>query len=80
MLRPARRLLSRALMRLESSEERGGSTDSPAPSCACPGPASNTCASQSQVSSALCTTNTPDAQTIWADSRQRRVQALHGSC
>ena len=39
VLRPARRLLSKALMRLESSEERGGSTDSPAPSCACPGPA-----------------------------------------
>ena len=71
MLRPARRLLSRALMRLESSDERGGSTDSPAPSCACPGPASNTCASQPRVSGALHTPNTPDAQTMWAGSRQR---------
>ena len=66
MLRPARRLLSRALMRLESSDERGGSTDSPAPSCACPGPASNTCASQSQVSIILRTTNIPDLYAVWA--------------
>ena len=46
-------------MRLESSEERGGSTDSPAPSCACPGPASNTCGSRLQVSTALHTTHVP---------------------
>ena len=61
-------------MRLESSEERGGSTDSPAPSCACPGPASNTCDSRSQVSGALRTTNTPDQRTIWAESRHRRLK------
>ena len=73
VLRPARRLLSRALMRWESSDARGGSTDSPAPSCDCRGPASNTCASRPQVSGAL-HTNIPDARTIRAESRQRRLK------
>lgn len=48
MLRALRRLLSSALMRWDSSDARGGSTDSATASVDCPGPASNTCTHQQQ--------------------------------
>ena len=49
MLRVLRKLLSRALMRFDSSDARGGSTDSPTPSEGWLGPASNTCTQLSGI-------------------------------